>query len=157
MASYLEWLQDLPFSMWIAGSESLLSFPLVLFLHSIGMGISAGSAYVVCMRLVGVGRPLPVSSLRVFFKIFWGGFFLNLVTGSILFAAHATTTGYVPMYYAKLALIAVGMMLSVPIRTFVDGETSDGIIPGRIKGLAVLSLLVWTGVITTGRLIAYVS
>jgi hypothetical protein len=49
------------------------------------------------------------------------------------------------------------MVLSVPIRRFVDGETSDGIIPGRIKGLAVLSLLVWTGVITTGRLIAYVS
>ena len=157
MASYLEWLQDLPFSMWIAGSESLLSFPLVLFLHSVGMGLSAGTAYVVCMRLVGVGRPLPVSSLRVLFKIFWGGFFLNLVTGSILFAAHATTTGYVPMYYAKLALIAVGMVLSVPIRRFVDGERSDGVIPGRVKGLAVLSLLVWTGVITTGRLIAYVS
>src|SRR6266550_9599378 len=157
MASYLEWLQDLPFSMWIAGSESLLSFPLVLFLHSVGMGLSAGTAFVVCMRLVGVGRPLPVSSLRVLFKIFWGGFFLNLVTGSILFAAHATTTGYVPMYYAKLTLIAVGMVLSVPIRRFVDGERSDGVIPGRVKGLAVLSLLVWTGVITTGRLIAYVS
>ena len=157
MASYLEWLQDLPFSMWIAGSESLLSFPLVLFLHSVGMGLSAGAAYVVCLRLVGVGRPLPVSSLRVFFKIFWGGFFLNLVTGSILFAAHATTTGYVPMYYAKLTLIAVGMVLSVPIRKFVDGGTSDGVIPSRVKGLAVLSLFVWTGVITTGRLIAYVS
>jgi hypothetical protein len=157
MSSYLEWLQDLPFSMWIAGSESLLSFPLVLFLHSVGMGLSAGSAYIVCMRLVGVGRPLPVSSLRVFFKIFWAGFFLNVVTGSILFAAHATTTGYVPMYYIKLALIAVGMVLSVPIRTFVDGERSDGTIPGQVKGLAALSLIVWTAVITTGRLIAYVS
>ena len=157
MASYLEWLQDLPFSMWIAGSESLLSFPLVLFLHSVGMGLSAGSAYVVCMRLVGVGRPLPVSSLRVFFTIFWGGFFLNLVTGSILFAAHATTTGYVPMYYAKLVLIAAGTVLSFPLRTFVDGDASDGAIPSRVRGLAVLSLIVWTGVITTGRLIAYVS
>ena len=143
--------------MWIAGSESLLSFPLVLFLHAVGMGLSAGAAYVVGMRLVGVGRPLPVSSLRVFFKIFWGGFFLNLVTGSILFAAHATSTGYVPMYYAKLTLIAIGMVLSVPIRKFVDGQGSDGVIPGRVKGLAALSLIVWTAVITTGRLIAYVS
>ena len=156
MASYLEWLQDLPLSMWIAGSESLLSFPLILFLHSLGMGLSAGSAFVVCMRLVGVGRPLPVSSLRVLFKIFWGGFFLNLVTGSLLFAAHATTTGYIPMYYIKLALIAAGMVLSLPIRKFVDGETSDGAIPSHVKGLAALSLLVWVAVITTGRLIAYV-
>jgi len=156
MASYLEWLQDLPLSMWIAGSESLLSFPLILFLHSLGMGLSAGSAFVVCMRLVGVGRPLPVSSLRVLFKIFWGGFFLNLVTGSLLFAAHATTTGYIPMYYIKLALIAAGMVLSLPIRKFVDGQTSDDAIPSRVKGLAALSLLVWVAVITTGRLIAYV-
>jgi len=156
MASYLEWLQDLPLSMWIAGSESLLSFPLILFLHSIGMGLSAGSAFVICMRLVGVGRPLPVSSLRVFFKIFWGGFFLNLVTGSLLFAAHATTTGFIPMYYLKLALIAAGMVLSLPIRKFVEGQTSDDAIPSRVKGLAALSLLVWVAVITTGRLIAYV-
>ena len=74
MASYLEWLQDLPFSMWIAGSESLLSFPLVLFLHSVGMGLSAGSAYVVCMRLVGVGRPvdrpLSVTGLGGQFRIY---------------------------------------------------------------------------------------
>jgi hypothetical protein len=156
MASYLEWLQDLPFPMWIAGSESLWSFPFVLFLHAIGMGLSVGTAFVICMRLVGVGRPLPVSSLRMFFKIFWGGFFLNLVTGSILFAAHATITGYIPMYYAKLALIAVGMVVSVPIRTFVDGDASDGAIPSRVKGLAALSLVVWVAVITSGRLIAYV-
>ena len=156
MASFFEWLQDLPLPMWIAGSESLLSFPLILFLHSIGMGLSAGSAFVICMRLVGVGRPLPVSSLRVFFKIFWGGFFLNLVTGSLLFAAHATTTGFIPMYYLKLALIAAGMVLSLPIRKFVDGQTSDDAIPSRVKGLAALSLLVWVAVITTGRLIAYV-
>jgi len=142
--------------MWIAGSESLLSFPLVLFLHSVGMGLSAGSAFILGMRLVGVGHPLPVSSLRIFPKIFWAGFFLNLVTGSILFAAHATSTGYIPMYYLKLALIAVGVVLSIPIRTFVDGDASDGTVPSRVRGLATLSLLVWTAVITTGRLIAYV-
>ena len=44
----------------------------------------------------------------------------------------------------------------LPIRRFVDGDASDGVIPGRIKGLAALSLVVWTAVITTGRLIAYV-
>jgi len=156
MASYLEWLQGLPLSMWISGSDSLLSFPLILFLHSIGMGMSAGSAFIVCMRLVGIGRPLPVSSLRVFFKIFWAGFFLNIITGSLLFAAHATSTGYIPMYYAKLTLIATGMVLSVPLRHFVDGKGSDSVIPARVRTLAAVSLLVCVGVITTGRLIAYV-
>ena len=157
MASYFEWLQSLPLSRWIAESDSIWGFPFVLFLHSLGMVLSAGAAFVVALRLLGMGRPLPVSSLRVLFTIFWAGFFLNLVTGAILFAAHATTTGYVPIYYAKLALIVVGMLLSAPIRKFVDGKASDGAIPARIKTLAAGSLVVWIGVITTGRLIAYLS
>jgi hypothetical protein len=157
MASYFEWLQRLPLSVWIAESDSIWGFPFILFLHSLGMGISAGSAFVIGLRLLGAGRPLPVSSLRIFFKIFWLGFFLNLITGSILFAAHATTTGYVPIYYAKLALIAVGVLLSVPIRAFVDGPASDGAVPVRIRALAALSLAAWVGVIVTGRLVAYLS
>jgi len=57
---------------------------------------------------------------------------------------------------SRVALIASGVVLLVPIRRFVDGESSDGAIPSRIRGLATLSLIVWTAVITTGRLIAYV-
>jgi hypothetical protein len=121
------------------------------------MGLSAGAAFIIGLRLLGVGRPLPVSSLRVLFKIFWGGFVLNFITGSLLFAAHATTTGYVPMYYAKLALILVGVILLFPMRRFVDSDASDGVIPARLKAVALVSLGVWIGVITTGRLIAYFS
>jgi hypothetical protein len=156
LESYFEWLQSLPSSVWISQSESIWAYPLVLFLHSVGMGLSVGSASVICLRLLGVARPLPVSSLRVLFRIFWGGFYLNLVTGSLLFAAAATTTGYIPIYYVKLILILFGMILSIPIRRFVDGDASDHVIPAGIRALAALSLVIWTGVITTGRLIAYI-
>lgn len=60
------------------------------------------------------------------------------------------------MFYAKMALIVVGLILSVPIRRFVDDEASDRVIPGRIRTMAGLSLFVWTAVVTTGRLIAYI-
>ena len=157
MESFFEWLQSLSVSTWVSESDSIWGFPTVLFLHSVGMGLSAGSAFIIGLRLLGVGRPLPVSSLRVLFKIFWGGFVLNFITGSLLFAAHATTTGYVPMYYAKLALILVGVILLFPMRRFVDSDASDGVIPARLKAVALVSLGVWIGVITTGRLIAYFS
>jgi hypothetical protein len=157
MESYFEWLQSLSVPTWVSESDSIWGFPTVLFLHSVGMGLSAGAVFIIGLRLLGVGRPLPVSSLRVLFKIFWGGFWLNLVTGSLLFASHATTTGYVPMYYAKLALILVGVILLFPIRRFVNSDASDGVIPARLKALALASLGVWIGVITTGRLIAYFS
>ena len=157
MESFFEWLQSLSVPTWVSESDSIWGFPTILFLHSVGMGLSAGSAFIIGLRLLGVGRPLPVSSLRVLFKIFWGGFVLNFVTGSLLFAAHATTTGYVPMYYAKLVLILVGVILLFPIRRFVDSDASDGVIPARLRAVALVSLGVWIGVITTGRLIAYFS
>ena len=157
MESFFEWLQSQSVPTWIAESDSIWGFPAVLFLHSVGMGLTAGTAFIIGLRLIGVGYPLPVSSLRVLFKIFWGGFALNLVTGSLLFAAHATTTGHVPMYYAKLALILVGVILMFPMRRFVDSNASDGAIPARLKALGLASLAVWIGVITTGRLIAYFS
>ena len=155
MESFFEWLQSQSVPTWVSESDSIWGFPTVLFLHSVGMGLSAGAAFIIGLRLLGVGRPLPVSSLRVLFKIFWGGFVLNFITGSLLFAAHATTTGYVPMYYAKLALILVGVILLFPMRRFVDSDASDGVIPARLKAVALVSLGVWIGVITTGRLIAY--
>ncbi|PYR69628.1 MAG: hypothetical protein DMF88_05505 [Acidobacteria bacterium] len=85
-------------SNWIATDETIWSFPLILFLHSVGMGLTAGVMFIICLRLVGVGRPLPVSSMRMLFRIFWGGFVLNAITGSLLFAAHATITGNEPDY-----------------------------------------------------------
>ena len=94
---------------------------LVLFLHSVGMAVSVGVATVVGLRLIGLADMVRVSSLRVLFRIFWGAFLLNLVTGSLLFAAAATTIGYSAMCYAKLTLIVIGLLLSVPLRRFVDG------------------------------------
>ena len=155
MESFFDWLQGLSVSMWIATDETIWSFPLILFLHSVGMGLTAGVMFIICLRLVGVGRPLPISSMRMLFRIFWGGFVLNAITGSLLFAAHATITGNQPIYYAKLTLIAAGVALAVPLQKFVDGSGSDGIIPASVKGMAAAGLAVWIGVITTGRFIAY--
>jgi hypothetical protein len=155
MESFFEWLQGLSISNWIATDESIWSFPTILFFHSVGMGLTAGVMFIICLRLVGVWRPLPVSSMRMLFRIFWWGFGLNAITGSLLFAAHATITGNQPIYYAKLTLIAVGVVLAFPLQKFVTGDGSDGIIPVSIRGLAAAGLAVWVGVITTGRFIAY--
>jgi len=156
MESYFEWLRALPTSVYISESESLLAYPLVLFLHSVGMAVSVGVAFVIAARLLGLAHMVRVASLRVLFRIFWGAFALNLITGSLLFAAAATTIGYSPMYYAKLTLIVIGLLLSVPMRRFVDGDASDQAVPKRLKATAAISLVVWTGVITSGRLIAYI-
>lgn len=120
------------------------------------MGFSAGLAMAMDLRLLGVGKPLRVSTFRQVFPIFWGGFALNAASGTLLFMGAATSTGYVPMCYVKLALIFFGLLTMFPIRTFVDSDRANLETPSRVKALAAASFLLWLGVITAGRLTAYV-
>ena len=156
MEPFFIWLEELRLSSSIAGSSDLYGFALVLVLHTIGIALTAGPAAVMSLRLLGVGRPLPLSSLRSLFKLFWVGFVGNAITGSLLFMMAASRTGYKPMYYAKLLLLALALVTLRPVRAAIDADRNgEGAIPPRLKTLALLSLLLWAGVITSGRLIAY--
>src|SRR5471032_1385986 len=116
MHSLLQWLQDVPFEVWVAESDSIWGFAFALFLHAVGMGVTAGLAFVVCLRLLGVGSEIPVSTLRGLFAIFWGGFYINLVTGVVLFGTDATNIARAPSLYVKLVLLAFGVFTMVRLR-----------------------------------------
>jgi hypothetical protein len=157
MESFFIWLEELRLSSSIAESSTLYGFALVLVLHTIGIALTAGPAAVMSLRLLGIGRPLPLSSLRTLFTLFWVGFIGNAITGALLFMMAASRTGYKPMYYTKLLFLALALITLRPIRAAIeaDRDGEDATIPRRMKTIAVLSLLLWAGVITSGRLIAY--
>lgn len=158
MESFLTWLHDRPISMWVAQSDSLWAFPFVLFLHTTGIALTAGCSFVVTMSVLGWMGPVSQPSLRKLFPWLWGGFVLNAVSGTLLFMAAATTTGYKATYYLKLALILMGVLTLLPVGTFFQEDiSSNAEIPSRVKVFAAASLLFWAGAITTGRLVAYVS
>jgi len=89
--------------------------------------------------------------------VMWAGFWLNLVTGSVLFAADATSRGTSVLFGVKLLFVAVGVTTIVLIKRNVYGAGADPVtVSGTAKRLAILSLLVWIAATTTGRLLAYV-
>ena len=152
----LQWIQDLPISAAIAESDSLWwGYAWWLFVHAVGMGLTAGIGFIVCLRLLGVGRQIPVSSLRVLFRLFWVGFYLNLVSGTLLFMTDATGIARVWELYAKLVCLALAMLGMSRLRRFVDATEGDAGIPPSIQKTAVACLVLWLAVITSGRLIAY--
>jgi len=152
----LQWIQDLPISAAIAESDSLWwGYAWWLFVHAVGMGLTAGIGFIVCLRLLGVGRQIPLSSLRVLFRLFWVGFYLNLVSGTLLFMTDATGIARVWELYAKLVCLAFALIAMSRLRRFVDSTESDRAIPPSIQKTAVACLVLWLAVITSGRLIAY--
>ena len=151
--AFLEWLQSLPFSVWVSESDTVWGYPAILTLHTIGFGVLVGANTVVNLRLLGVGRDVPLSSLRPLFRPMWVGLTINALTGATLFAAAATEKGTQTVFYVKLTLIAFALAVLLRIRRIVLNP--DGRPPGAGRGLAAVSLVLWIGAITAGRLMAY--
>ena len=94
----LQRLQDSAFSMWVVGSDSLWSYPTILTLHTVGLAIIVGSAFVIDLRVLGIGRDVPVQQMRKVFGFFWTGFAVNLASGLVLFAVDAVHKAGQPVF-----------------------------------------------------------
>lgn len=158
MHEFLLWVEQWPVSTFIRESPSLWGFPMFLFVHTVGMGVIAGSSTMVAFALLGLW-PVKVSAETIdrIFTVTWYGFGMSAFTGAGLLIADASTKGANPDFWLKMLFVASGMTLMVRIRRRVRAHPSSapGPLPGA-RGLAWASLLCWFGAIITGRLIAYV-
>ena len=153
---FLVWLENTALSQWVVGSESMLAFPGILALHAIGMGLAAGLAAVLDLRILGVASGVPLVEFRRFQPVLWGGFWLNAVSGVLLLVGYPTKALTNPVFYLKLLLIAVAMVLFVRIDRLVRaGDPAAPATAHRLRRLAVTSLVCWGGAITAGRFLAY--
>ena len=157
MMDLMTQLENSGFSSWVRESNSLLAYPLILFLHTVGMGLLAGVSGLVDLRVLGLAPEIPVNSMERLQPIMWGGFWLNTITGIILFCPDATVKSISPVFYTKLVFVAIAMVLTVKIKknVFQDPLADKRPVPNS-KALVLASLICWLGAITAGRLLAYV-
>ena len=151
-------LDNSAFSQWLLQSNSVWAYPTVLTLHTFGMMVLVGAAAIIDLRLIGFGRAIPLKAMRTLFSILWGALVINAVTGTMLFVAAATKRATQPMFLFKLVLIALGLVTVVLIRRRISEAPDDAVtVPGSVKALAAVSLLLWGSAVTAGRLLAYVT
>ncbi len=158
MLDLLARLEETGFSVWVRESSSLLAFPGILLIHTIGMALVVGISAGITLRILGFAPAFPLAPMEKFFPLLWIGFWVNAVTGVVLLAADATTRltnwdFYLKMVFIILALINHRMLR---IRLFSDPQIDKAPLSTNLKILAVTSMLFWLGAITSGRLLAYV-
>ena len=159
MEAFLQQLQDSNFSVWFVSSPSIWAYPTVLMLHTVGLAMVVGPNAVLDLRILGAGAGLPIDSLRPVFRVMWIGFAINASTGLVLFVSEAADKGLLWVFYVKLSLIALALIAAFRTRRLIfgaDGGVTVREIPGSAKALAIASLVLWTGAIFAGRLMAYV-
>ncbi|HEX8472479.1 MAG TPA: DUF6644 family protein [Pyrinomonadaceae bacterium] len=156
--TWLEWLEASGAA--VAMREWTLLYPSVEIAHIVGFVVLVGGAFLFDLRLLGWARQLPVSQLAQHL-LRWSRASLVVVvpTGLLMFTTNATKLAVNPVFQIKLALIAAaGVNAAVfrlwSSRSMTEWDT-DARAPLGAKMSALLSIVLWTGVISCGRLIAY--
>ena len=157
MAFYFFWIEHSALSVWLRESPSLLVFPTILFLHTIGMGFLAGTNAAIDLRLLGIASQMRIAPMQKFLPLMWSGLCVNTVTGIALIIAYPTQAFTNPVFYFKLAFIALALVNTLMIRNavFRDPNVDERPVPRTWKILASTSLFFWAGAITSGRLLPY--
>ena len=110
------WLESSAVSVWIRESPSIFAFPIILAVHTIGLGLLAGINAAIDLRLLGVAAHIPIVEFRRFLPWMSVGLWLNVASGLALLVAYPTKALTNPLFYAKLALIAAALALLRSIR-----------------------------------------
>ena len=154
----LDYLQNLALADWVRSSPSLFAYSTVLSAHGVGLGIVVGVNTLIALRLLGVARGIPLLALPQLYSLVWVGFFINLVSGLLLFIAEAHTMAAMVAFWAKLLLVAAGMVVSLLLkRLYFDdvARLETGVVTRVGRNLAITSLACWYLALVAGRLTAY--
>jgi hypothetical protein len=149
--AFLAWLSGSPVGEWVSGST--WAYPGLLFVHTLGLGILVGLNSAVGLRLLGFAPQIPLAGMEPLFPYMWAGFWVNAVSGSVLFIADAPKKAANPSFIVKLALIAAAVVVMRALRR--EAFPRSGPPTLRARPLAAASLVLWAGAITAGRLMAY--
>jgi hypothetical protein len=100
---------------------------------------------------------VAIADLSWTFRVMWFGFWVNAVSGAMLFAADATTKGSTRLFVAKLALVGIGVVIIVLTkRALYPSGVAASTPGGAARTLAVASVALWVAAIAAGRFMAYI-
>ena len=138
--------------------ERRLLYPIVEIVHILGIIVLVGSAALFDFRLLGLSRQLSVAQLSRYLLPWARLSVLGIVpAGVLMFVSNATTLAANPVFRLKLILIGVAIVNLLVFhwwtgKSIKEEETA---VPIAAKVSAIVSLVVWVGVISCGRLLAF--
>jgi hypothetical protein len=155
--SALEWVESTNLS--TALREGALLYPIIGGVHLLGIALFGGMLVMTDLRLLGWAmRRRTVSEILEQFRV-WkrAGFVLVVLSGLLLAWAEPLKLYRSLSFWVKMALlVSVGVHALVFRKgVYEDAKALDAGLTPRAKLAAALSLILWAGLLVTGRLIAF--
>jgi len=152
----MSWLEGSRVSDWMRAE--LWGWPLALTLHEFGTAVVVGFVLIIWLRLIGLCETISIASLNRLFPVIWIGFVLQLITGFALWMTKPTQYVFDVAFTLKIAFVVVGAALTLHLQGVIRREAAAWEAKGvssRALRFAGVTLLLWCGVLVTGRLTAY--
>ena len=159
--AFAEWLGQTPVSLVIQNVSWII--PAMQSVHILCIAIVVSSAFMVDLRLLGViGKDQPTAAYTSrFLTWIWPTLVVLLVSGSILITGEPTRSLENPAFLTKMTLLVGAIVTTLILQRPTLKEpaywelTAGHRVSGRV--LAVISLLLWVGIVFAGRWIAYMN
>ena len=157
-ADVFHWLEGSPLAVYIRHSHLL--YPVIEIVHIIGFVFLAGSAFLFDFRLLGFSKKIPVTDLaRHLLPWSRRSLFLVIPSGLLLFMTQAISLGSNNVFWTKLTLILLaflnaGFFHRYTFKSVAVWDQHKTTI-GAAKAAGIISIVLWTSVITCGRFLAY--
>jgi len=155
---FLSWIENNSLITWVRESSSQFGYTLYLAFHTIGMVALVGPSLLIAARVLGLAPGLPIKPLAAFRPFMTFGFWVTMITGTVLFAT--APVGYVRnvVFIVKIAALLVALvslrgMVYELFDKYPDPDAHP--ITRRARGWTILTLVMWTIGVVAGRLTAY--
>lgn len=150
-------LKESAFTDWLL--VSILGFPTLIALHSVGMAIVVGLTMVVALRANGLLLDIDAKILSRLIAIAAWGFVLNLVTGIAIFITRGPEYITAAVFLIKMGLVAFGAVITFWLGSIIARRAGAGedAFDDLTRGMSIAAASSWFGAVVAGRLIAYLS
>ena len=132
-------------------------FPVIEAFHLLGLAVIGGAVLVVDLRLFGIGlRRQPVAQLaRDAQPWLIASLMVMVATGSLMFMSEAIKCYYHPAFWVKMTSLFLAIVFTFTVHKKVVMEDEARMGPLWSKLVALVSVVLWSGVGIGGRWIGF--
>jgi hypothetical protein len=152
----LDWLANSAYATWV---NELGGWPIALTIHAFGVAVVIGFMAIIGLRLMGLFRTIPYTSLNALIPFIWIAVVFQFISGFSLWISKPVQYLTDGMFEIKFSLVIIACIVMAYFQGTFRREAAAWDASGRVSPrgmkLGASACVLWAAVVIGGRLTAY--